>query len=260
MAAAAGADKKKKIFIAAGIGIVLVVALILIFTLKGGKKEEDSASSPAGGAPRAGSRGGGMGGVLARGGGSSAATGSEATAARAAEAPAAPAATHYPGEKEEIRPDPFVLQIPPKPVKPPTPPPPPALPAIALTEGGIRVQRTTGPATTLRRTAGLLFNDQVYGLLQLGDSTYIVRPGDTVQEYVVSAITRDAIVLYSPVLRKQIQVPLQGPHMRMPEQIGESPVTEGFGFNTSMPVSGFGSEEGEWTEEIIPALPALPPQ
>jgi len=244
----ATADKKKKMLFIGAIGAVLLLAIVLIVVLKargskapspGAEAKTSGAPAPTTAAPRA------------RG-----ARRTTRTAPAKAAVEARP--TIYPGEKEPNRPDPFISQIPPIPIVPIQPPLPPSLPAVIPMAGGIRVQESLVPVTTLRRTVGILWNDQVYGVLQLGDQTYIVRPGDTVSEYTVSAITRDSIVLYSPAMHKQIQVPLQGPRSELPEQIGEGPITESFGA-----VGGAGPEGGEpvsGMEELVPALPEFPPQ
>jgi hypothetical protein len=113
---------------------------------------------------------------------------------------------------------------------------------------------------TTRRTAGLLWNGDIYGLLEIGGDVYIVRPGDTVAEYQVTAITRDAIILYNPTINKPIQVPLQGPRAEIRETVGEPPPAE---LPTQPPSAPFGRETPSSTEnefeEIAPALPELPP-
>ncbi|NIM05646.1 MAG: hypothetical protein GTO55_05510 [Armatimonadetes bacterium] len=270
--AAAAAANKKKILIIAGVAALLVIVLVIVFAGRGKKTAEDPGSGATSQA-KLGAR---------RGRGAARRRAEERGLVETAE-PAAAAATAtaeiepviYPGEPEPIRADPFVVQKPPP--KPPPPPAPPVLPAVAPMAGGIRVTRD-GDFATLRRTAGIMWNGEVYGLLQLGAETYIVRPGDTVREYTVNAITRDSIILYSPILRRQIQVPLQGPRSRMPEQVvtgasaeayalgGESSMGLGFEELEEVP-EGFEEmpevfeEPLEWVEEeLVPALPELPPE
>jgi hypothetical protein len=162
----------------------------------------------------------------------------------------------YGGAKEASRQDPFVSQ--PAPYIPPPPQPTPVLPAIYNVLGGLRVQATAEKRSTLRRTAGLVWNHDVYGLLEIGGETYIVRPGDKVENYLVSAITRDAIVLYSGELKKYIQVPLQGPGAERPEEQGAAPVTEIGNLPAQARLPGeneSGTEPLSPFNEFAPALP-----
>jgi len=162
----------------------------------------------------------------------------------------------YGGAREASRQDPFISQ--PAPYVPPPPPPTPVLPAIYNVLGGLRVQATAEKRSTLRRTAGLVWNHDVYGLLEIGGETYIVRPGDKVENYLVSAITRDAIVLYSGELKKYIQVPLQGPGAERPEEQGAAPVTE---IGNLPAQAGLSGENESGTEPLSPFnefAPALP--
>jgi hypothetical protein len=151
-------------------------------------------------------------------------TPAQADAWAARQLPAVTVGATYPwGTKEPTRADPFI------PIKPP---------GLTVRKSNgrtaefvvlpIPVPDTSGPLSVRddrarkvsRRAAGVLWNNEVYGLLQIGQETYIVRPGDIVEGYRVTAITRDAIVLYSPDLRREIQLPLQGPGSRVPEEYG----------------------------------------
>ena len=273
---AAEQDNKKKLIIIAA-GILVLLLLIFLFATISKRKKMAAAQKASAARPNVGFRG--QGGI-SRGAAPAAApaattapgqmpgvmpSSGPAAGARAA-VPTAAAPVVYPGDPEPIREDPFVLQKPPP--KGPhviyVPPPPPSLPAVPLSEGGIRVHGPPTPAATLRRTVGILWNGQVYGLLQLGNSIYVVRPGDTVSEYTVSAITRDSIVLYSQTLGKQIQVPLQGPRSQLPEEVGPPPVTELPGLETQPTGSSGGQAEQPQPlrekEEAVPALPEFPPE
>lgn len=268
MAEAVGSTEhnKKKIFIIAGIALVVIILLVVGIKLRGGSApvKAGTTAAPAGNAMM-GRRPGGM----ARGGKPGSVT--TTTPASATKAPAATSAASGKGAapnpaanlaKQANRVDPFASQpMPPKPPRPPVLPPQPVLPAAATVAGGIRVAGPNVIVVTARRTAGLLWNGEVYGLLQLGKNTYIVRPGDTVDEYKVSAITRDSIILYSPSMGKQIQVPLSGPRAEPQEKSGPVAPAEIDGLRaqpSDMPGEQ-GSQEDE-TEEIAPALPEFSPE
>ncbi len=156
----------------------------------------------------------------------------------------------YPGQKEPNRPDPFASQ--PQPPRPPPEPVVPVLPVVMPMPNGIRIEGVGEvQVVALRRTAGLLWNQEAYGLLEMGGEYYVVRPGDPVGEYQVSAITRDAIVLYSPSLGKNIRLPLQGPRATQSEQVGSPPPAEVPALRTRA--------AGARNEQIAPGVPEFPP-
>jgi hypothetical protein len=166
----------------------------------------------------------------------------------------------YGGAREPNRPDPFLSQ--PAPPMPKPKPPTPNLPPIYNVPVGIRVQQTNARQASLRRTAGLVWNGNVYGLLELGGEIYIVRPGDKVANYTVSAITREAIVLYSSDLKKYIEVPLEGPGAERQEtESGGAPITA-INNLQAQPAAGNRSESPESATPsggFGPALPGLTP-
>jgi hypothetical protein len=164
----------------------------------------------------------------------------------------------YGGAKEPIRPDPFISQW-----APPAPKPKlqmPVLPAILNETLGLRVQQINISKASLRRTAGLVWNGSVYGLLEMGGETYIVRPGDKVGDYTVSAITRNAIVLYNAELKKFIEIPLQGTGAERPEtQLKGAPVTslENLPAASAAGPGGGSSPSPSPSDGFAPALPGF---
>lgn len=166
--------------------------------------------------------------------------------------PTQPAVAVVVGAPEPIREDPFAPIITPGPITPPPPPPPPRIPVVWAPDRGIRFLPTSLQTVMRRRTAGLIWDGDVYGLLELGRNFFIVRPGDTVDKYEVRAITRDSIILYDQELDIQIQVPLQGPSAGVSETISNAPVTATpeYAPEETVPEAG--------TEESLPAMPDLP--
>lgn len=196
--------KKKSVYLT--ICGIIVIMLITIALLAGcGDSSSDASgdtsasgategSGPAGG-PMGGPMGGmGMGGMgMGMPGMMGGGAGASAAASAAVEEPAAPPAKPYPGTPEQIRSDPFVAL--------PNPLGGGAggarnqsltnvmLPLPLLPEGGINIESVSGKETQTRRAAGILWGNDAYGLLQIGEETYIVQTGDEVAGYTVTGIT-----------------------------------------------------------------------
>lgn len=262
--------KKKSVYLT--ICGIIVIMLITIALLAGcGDSSSDASgdtsasgategSGPAGG-PMGGPMGGmGMGGMgMGMPGMMGGGAGASAAASAAVEEPAAPPAKPYPGTPEQIRSDPFVAL--------PNPLGGGAggarnqsltnvmLPLPLLPEGGINIESVSGKETQTRRAAGILWGNDAYGLLQIGEETYIVQTGDEVAGYTVTGITRDSIVLYSPDLKKSIQIPLQGMKGQTPEsydapsaQVSQTPQAAPQGI--SLPQNNGG--------DVAPGMPEWP--
>jgi hypothetical protein len=227
-----------------GGGALVVIIVSVFFILKSKSAQQSTLQGPT--ASIAGQR-------YALGYGAAAAPGaSGATQGAAAVQPTKPAVAVVAGAPEPIREDPFAPIITPGPITSPPPPPPPRIPVVWAPDRGIRFLPTSLQTVTRRRTAGLIWDGDVYGLLELGRNFFIVRPGDTVDKYEVRAITRDSIILYDQDLDIQIQVPLQGPSAGVSETISNPPVTAmpEYAPEETVPEAG--------TEESMPAMPDLP--
>jgi hypothetical protein len=121
------------------------------------------------------------------------AAGEEAAAAVVAQAPALGLVRMGIGSAEPSRPDPMLTFEP-----PPQPTPPElkiSLPPTTLYPGGIRPQPSDEPRIAGRRVAGVLFNDQAWGILEDEQGSFIVKPGDVVDGVRITAIARDAILI-----------------------------------------------------------------
>lgn len=217
----AAGDNKKLYFIIGGIVLVLIIAGIFIVRSRSSKSESTPTTESMG----MGMPGGGMGGMPAP-----VSAPATATAAPTAAPTATPATTYTGIGPQPIRQDPFVsLPLPPGMKKAGSKAAQfaavPILPLPLLSDNGINIAQED-KLTQARRTAGIYWGNDAYGLLQIGDDTYIVRTGDQVAGYTVSGITRDSILLYSSDLKKQIQVPLQGSRSQAPENYGTPPPAE----------------------------------
>lgn len=204
------AADRNKILIAGGVAVV-AIAVILFFVLRGrgGREqaagggaftetagvEEGEAPPPTPGAAET---------VPAEGEGE----GEEAAAPAAAQDIFKHRVEISTGPAEPTRRTPFETFEP-----PPKPTPPELLvsmPAVALSPGGLR---PGGPSEVARvgerRVAGLLFDDQAYAILEDGEETFIVKPGDVVDGIRITAIARDAIFLRDSEGQRW-EVPLRG--------------------------------------------------
>jgi len=114
------------------------------------------------------------------------------------------------------RPDPFQLFPPPKGSEGPPPQPPPFI----VTAGLPRMVHKTGwaqpeiwrergrdvPSPAGQRMAGVLWNGQVWAILENNTGSYIVKPGDSVGEARVQAIARGEMVVADATGKQDVQL------------------------------------------------------
>lgn len=110
------------------------------------------------------------------------------------------------GVDEPSRPDSFLT------FEPKIPPPPPEvvtpLPATIL--GPLRpAQPAEAAVIGRRRVAGVMFNERPWAILEEGDQTFIVKPGDVVDGIRIAAIARNSIYVIDPQGRRW-EVSLRG--------------------------------------------------
>jgi hypothetical protein len=241
------AKDKERLIIAAGLVVVVAAALYLLVFRKHKAQEQAVATAPAAGeskAPVPGKGGGGFGpagGIRLPGlaGGAAGAkapvAGKGAFAAALAAAlrgrgPAAPAVQ----PAEPYRADPFAPLI--KPPPPPVyiqPPPPPAVQQVGIPPVMIQVL----PLETMivreqgqRRTAGVLWDHQVYAIIETEKTIAVVQPGDTVNGDTVRAISPQGLVL-AVKGGEEVEVPLRSrpagiapaPSVALPQERPELP-------------------------------------
>jgi hypothetical protein len=224
------ADRKKYIIAAA---VVVVAIVVVVFVFRGRHKRPAAGAGGGFGAGAQAGRGGGYGGYGGYGG-QGAQAGAPAAPGQAGfgyggggpQQPAAVAATPAAGgapmlgvirigrgSEVRTRVDPF-LTFEPEPVPTPVELLVP-LPAVTLQAGGLRpagVQEVAvGEAAIAgRRVSGLLFDEGAYAILEAGPGqAFVVKPGDIVQGYRVTAISRDSIFVDDPE-GKHWQVRLRG--------------------------------------------------
>ncbi len=209
---------RNKILIIGGIAVV-AIAIIVVVLMRGRKPawqegpaggfSTDVAQAPGAdeaGYPAAGPAAGAPAGPLQ-------AAGPEVGAGAAeAEAPAAPIDVSVgvvkmgDGIDEASRPDSF------RTFEPVIPPPPPEV-VTPLPVAMLGPFRPAQPEETAvlgrRRAAGVMFNERAWAILQEGDKTFIVKPGDIVDGVRISAIGRDAIYVTDAEGRRW-EVPLRG--------------------------------------------------
>ena len=210
-------DKKK---LGIGIGLLLVAAAILYFAVlrrSGGEvpvpptpaaSTSSTPTAPAAAPPAAG-------GVPTAG---APAPGLMDLAAAPGAAPGGPMSPP-PGVQGPLvkpRPDPFQL-FPPRPEDIPPPPAPPPFIVVARLPGlGHKVgyvpawQREQSDETVKPRTgqrmAGVLWNGQVWAILENNTGSYIVKPGDSVGEARVQAIGRGEMVVADATGKQDVQL------------------------------------------------------
>jgi hypothetical protein len=111
------------------------------------------------------------------------------------------------GSAELSRPDPLLTFEP-----PPQPTPVEltvSLPPTTLYPGGIRPEGPAEAGVAGRRVAGVVFNDQAWGILEDQQGSFIVKPGDVVDGVRIAAIARDSILVVERD-GTRLLVPLRG--------------------------------------------------
>lgn len=206
------AKDKQRLGIAVGLVIVVAAAFWFLVLRKPKAGQEAAATKPTAPAEKA------TGAVAPARAGAGGARGISKEAivaallARAARAgKAAPVVT----PAEPYRADPFAPLFPPPPPPPPRPPPPP--PPVVRVVGIPPVMVQALPPTAIvavtreqpRRTAGVLWNDRVWAIVETERTTAVVQPGDRVDGDTVRAISPQGVVLAAQS-GKEVEVPLRG--------------------------------------------------
>jgi len=201
------AKDKQKLGILIGL-VVVVAALFYFLVLRKPKEEAQAPARPTSVAQKAPTPGLGLQGPAAAKPGSPGAPGPFAAAlARkaAAQATAVPI--------EPSRADPFASLIPPpKPVIYHPPPPPPAVYQVGIplvTVQTLPTETVIAQEQGQRRTAGVLWDHQVWAIIETEKTTAVVQPGDTVEGDTVRAISPQGLVLAIKG-GEEVDVPLRG--------------------------------------------------
>ena len=188
------AKDKQRLGIAVGLVVIVTAALyLLVFR---GKPEEQTevAARPAAGEEAADrserpGAGGRPSGVAARGA-----------------VPAGDADAQEPGAPVEpkVTPDPYrvdpfqrLIEPPPPPRQPPPPPPPAAVVQVGIPPVmmGALPEVLIAREGPYRRTAGVLWNNQVWAIIETEKTTAVVQPGDVVEGNTVRAISPQGLIL-----------------------------------------------------------------
>lgn len=207
---------RKKLMIAAG--VVVVALIVLVFVLRGSRRQASQAG-PAG-AFTGGEQTAAGTGTAAEGSAPAAPGTEEQAAAGEAEAPTGAmlgAVRLGAGSDVVTRPDPLLTFDP-----PPVPTPPELLvnpPPVALVPGGLRPEippEIAAPESVQigrYRVAGIMFNDGAFAILEAEPGqTFVVRPGDVVENNLITAIARDSIYLVDSAGRRwRVELRGRGP-------------------------------------------------
>ncbi len=191
---------RNKILIIGGVVLVAVIAIVF-FLMRGRKPAEQAAATGAFPVETA--------ELSAEGEAAAPAPGEEQPAAAGGEvAPEVRVGVIDMGRgvDEPSRPDAFLT------FEPKIPPPPPEVvtPLPVTTLGPLRpAQPAEAAVAGRRRVAGVVFNERPWAILEEGDQTFIVKPGDVVAGIRIAAIARDAVYIVDPE-GKRWEVPLRG--------------------------------------------------